>query len=209
MSTYATAALAAVLIAIPVTVATSHGGASRTDTVTPPRKIPGLTISVTDGRVAAAEGDRLTYTVNVRDTGTSAVPHLDITQTLSAGLEFLSASGDGADKAGHVTWRATLSAGGTRTFRVVALVTRTPPHVTRLAAVACAALPAGDRPIVCAAHLDKVPSAGAEPAAASGSSGGNLLAYAATGLVVLALGLLMVIVGRRTRLRRRHARPSR
>lgn len=205
MNTYISAALAAGLIAMPIAVATSHPGASRTGPVAPPPRIPGLTISVTDGRVAATAGDRLTYTVSVRDTGIAAVPHLEITQTLSSGLEFLWASGNGMATAGHITWHATLSAGGARTFRVVALVTRTPAQVLRLAAIACAALPGGDRPIVCAAHLDQLPAADAESAAASGSSGRKPLAYAAAGLAMLAVGLLTVIAGRRVRLRRRQA----
>jgi hypothetical protein len=205
MNTYATAVLAAGLIAMPIAVATSHPGASRTGPVAPPPRIPGLTISVTDGRVVATAGDRLTYRVSVRDTDIAAVPHLEITQTLSSGLEFLWASGSGVATAGHITWHVTLSAGGTRTFRVVALVIRTPAQVLRVAAVACAALPGGGRPIVCAAHLDQLPASGAESAAASGSSGSNLLAYAAGGLAILAIGLLTVIAGRRIRPRRRQA----
>ena len=131
----------------------------------PPPRIPGLTISVTDGRAAATAGDRLTYTVSVRDTGIAAAPHLKITQTLSPGLEFLSASGNGVATAGQVAWHASLPAGGTQTFRVTALVTQTPARELRLAAVACVVLPDGSPPVVCAAHLDQLPAAAAEPAA--------------------------------------------
>jgi len=170
-------------------------------------RTPELTISVTDGRAAATAGDRLSYTVNVRDTGVAAAPHLKITQTLSPGLKFLSASGNGVATAGQVAWHASLPAGGTRTFQVTALVTRTPARELRLAAIACVALPGGSRPLVCAAHLDQLPAAAAAagPAAGSGSSRGNLLAYAGGGLAVLTAGLLTVIVGRRIRLRRRQA----
>ena len=82
---------------------------------------------------------------------------------------------------------------------------RTPARVLRLAAVACATLPGGGRPIVCAAHLDRLPAATADSAAGSGSSGSKLLPYAAAGLALLAAGLLTVIARRRIRLRRRQA----
>jgi uncharacterized repeat protein (TIGR01451 family) len=169
--------------------------------------MPALAISVTDGRAAAAAGDRLTYTVSVRDTGTRAAPHLRITQTFSPGLKLVSASGGGVTEARQVAWRAALPAGGTRTFRVVALVTRTPALVSRLAAVACAALPGSSRPVVCAAHLDRLPAAAAGPAAAgSRSSGSKLLTYGGGGLAVLvAAALLTVIASRRIRSGRRSA----
>ena len=212
-NTQASAALAVGLIAIPVAAATGHPVAtptgypvaSRTAPAVPSPRIPSLTISVTDGRAAATTGDRLTYTVSVRDTGTAAARHLKITQTLSPGLQFLSASGDGVATAGRVAWHATLPAGGTRTFRVTALVTRTPVRELRLAAVACAALSGGGRPIVCAAHLDELPAAAAASVSAGSSSGSKLLVYAGAGLAVLVAGLLTVIVGRRLRLRRRQA----
>ena len=216
MNTQASAALAVGLIAIPVAAATGHPMAaaatghpvaSRTASAVPSPPTPGLTISVTDGRAAATAGARLTYTVSVRDTGVAAATHLKITQTMSPGLEFLSASGNGAATAGQVAWQASLPAGGTQTFRVTALVTRTPARVLRLAAVACVALPGGSRPIVCAAHLDQLPAAAAaaESAARSGSSSRNLPVYAAGGLAVLAAGLLTAITSRRLRTRRRQA----
>jgi uncharacterized repeat protein (TIGR01451 family) len=209
MNTQASAALAVGLIAVPLAAAAGHPVASRTAPAVPPPRTPGLTISVTDGRAAAMAGDRLTYTVSVRDTGIAAAPQLKITQTLSPGLEFVSASGNGVATAGQVAWHASLPAGGGQTFRVTAQVTQTPARELRLAAVACVALPGGSRPVVCAAHLDRLPaaagSAAAEPAAGAGSSRGNLTVYAAAGLAVLAAGLVTVIAGRRIRLRRRKA----
>ncbi|MGH3202574.1 MAG: hypothetical protein ACRDOA_13395 [Streptosporangiaceae bacterium] len=201
MNAQASAALAVGLIAIPVAAATGHPAASRTARALPSPRTPGLTISVTDGRGAATAGDRLTYTVSVRDIGIAAAPHLKITQTLSPGLEFLSASGHGVATAGLVAWHASLPAGGTRTFRLTALVTRTPAQEMRLAAVACVAVPGGSRPIVCAAHLDQLPGAAAASAARSGSSRGDLPVYAAGGLAVIAAALLTAIAGRRMRRR--------
>jgi uncharacterized repeat protein (TIGR01451 family) len=211
MNTHASAALAVGLIAVPVAAATGHPVASRTAAAAPSPRTPALSISVTDGRAAATAGDRLTYTVSVRDSGIAAAPQLKITQTLSPGLEFVSASGNGVARAGQVAWHASLPAGGTRTFQVSAQVTQTAARELRLAAVACVTQPGSSRPVICAAHLDRLPAAAAaaaaaaEPAAGSGSSRSNLVVYAGAGLAVLAAGLLTVIAGRRIRMRRRQA----
>jgi uncharacterized repeat protein (TIGR01451 family) len=211
ISTQASTALAAGLIAFPVAAATGHPvaaatghpPASRTAPAAPATREPGLSISVIDGHVTASPGERLTYTVTVRDTGTAAAQHLKITQTLSPGLRLLSASGNGTATARQVTWHTTVPAGATRTFQVTARVTQAPARQARLAAIACAALPGASQPVVCAAHLDRLPAA--LSAAASGGPGGNLPGYAAAGLAALAAGLLTVTAARRVRRRRRPA----
>jgi uncharacterized repeat protein (TIGR01451 family) len=212
ITTQASTALAAGLIAFPaaaatghpVAAATGHQAASHTAPAAPAHRGPALSISVTDGHVTATTGERLTYTVSVRDTGTAAARHLKITQTLSPGLQLVSATGNGAATARQVTWHATVAAGATGTFRVTARVAKAPARVTRLAAIACAALPGNSQPVVCAAHLDRLPAA-APSAASSGGPGGNLPGYAAVGLAALAAGLLTVTAARRTRRRRRPA----
>jgi uncharacterized repeat protein (TIGR01451 family) len=200
--TQATAALAVGLIAIPAAIAASHPVPShRAPSHTAPAanasRTPGLTVSVSDGHAAARAGDKLTYLVSVHNTGTVAVPRLKVTQTLSSGLEFLSASDHGVATSGQVSWSASLPVGGKRTFRVAARVTRTPATLLRLAAVACVALPGSSHPIVCAAHLDRLPAAAVKPASRSGHSVGNVLTYTAVGLAVLALGLVTAVVARR------------
>ncbi len=186
----------------PATAAASAGVPQRASHV-PPASVPALTIGVSDGRTAAQAGDELTYMVSVRDSGTRSAPHLKITQTLSAGLEFLSASPHATAANGQVAWYAGIAAGRTQTFRVVARVTRPPARLLRLAAVACAAADGSSRPIVCAAHLDRLPAA----AVATASGGARpsrlvLLPYAVAVLLVLAAGVLAVIAFRRLRLRR-------
>jgi uncharacterized repeat protein (TIGR01451 family) len=190
----------------PVTATASATAPQRASHV-PPASGPALTIGVSDGRTAVKAGDQLTYVVSVRDAGARSVPHLKITQTLSTGLEFLSASPHGTAANGQVAWYAGLPAGGTRTFRVVARVTRPPARVRRLAAVACAAADGSrSRPIVCAAHLDRLPAAASAPASRGARPSGLVwLAYAVAALVVLAAGLLAAIAFRRLRLRRRPA----
>jgi uncharacterized repeat protein (TIGR01451 family) len=210
-----TAVLAVGLIAMPATMAASHPaashpGPSRTAAAARASHAPGLSISIGDGRVAVVAGDELSYTISVRNVGTVAVPHLRVTQTLSPGLEFLSAGDHGVAAGGRVSWTASLPVGGKRTFHAVARVTRTRSAQLRVAAVACVTLPGHSGPLVCAAHLDRLPAAAAAAAAISrssasrpGGSAANVRVYTAAGLAVLALGLLTAIVARRRgRLRR-------
>jgi uncharacterized repeat protein (TIGR01451 family) len=209
--TQATAALAVGLIAMPAAMAASHpaaGNPKPTHTASAARssRTPGLTISISDGHVTARAGDKLTYTVSVRNSGAVAVRRLKVTQTLSSGLKFLSASDHGVAAGGAVSWTGGLPVGGKRTFVDVTRVTSTPATLLRLAAVACVTLPGSSGPLVCAAHLDRLPAAAAASTARSGHPIGNVLTYTAAGVAALALGLLTAIVARRRgRLRRQPA----
>lgn len=162
-------------------------------------RVPELAVTISDGRVAARVGEILTYLVTVRDPGSVAAPRLNITQTMSPGLVVLSASDRGAAASGRVSWSAALPAGGSRTFRVVTKVISTPASQLRLAAIACVALPGSSRPVVCAAHLDRLPAAAASTSQ-PGDPGTSTVAYAGTGLAVVLLGgLAAAIVARRRR----------
>ena len=218
----ATGVLAVGLIAIPAVMgaghpAPSHSASAPSHSAAAPshsaaasasasaHRAPALTISVSDGHVTARAGDKLTYTVSVRNSGAVAVPHLTVTQDLPSEVEFLSAGEHGTAARGHVSWPASSPAGGTRTFRVVTRVTTTPATLLRLAAVACATLPGSSRPVVCAAHLDRLPAAAAA-ASPPARSAGNVLAYTAGGLIVVVLALLTaIVIRRRGRLRRQPA----
>jgi uncharacterized repeat protein (TIGR01451 family) len=198
----ATAAMAVGLMAMPAAMAASHPAASNpepppTSSAARAARAPGLTISISDGHVAARPGEELTYTVSVRNSGTVAVRRLQVTQILSSGLEFVSASDHGRAASGHVSWTASLPVGGQGSFVDVTRLTSTPPTLLRLAAVACVTLPGSSRPIVCASHLDRLPAAAAASTSRSGHSIGNAQTYTAAGLAVLALGLLTAIVARR------------
>jgi uncharacterized repeat protein (TIGR01451 family) len=209
--TQATAALAVGLVALPAAMAASHPAAIRpkpphTASAARGSRTPGLTISISDGQVTARAGDKLTYTVSVRNSGAVAVPRVKVTQTLSSGLKFLSASDHGLAAGGDVSWTASLPVGGKRTFVDVTRVTSTPATLLRLAAVACVTLPGSSSPLVCAAHLDRLPAVAAGSTSRSGHSVGNVTTYTAAGLAALALGLLTAIVARRRgRLRRQPA----
>jgi uncharacterized repeat protein (TIGR01451 family) len=142
--THVSALTAAGLIAMPIAMLPGHSApapsatASATATArvsaspsprgttgSPPAG-PRLSISVTDGQTAVKPGDQLTYLVSVQNSGTRNAPHLAITQTLPAGLKFVSASGHGAVAGGQVVWSAGLPAEGSQTFRMVTRVTPTP-----------------------------------------------------------------------------------
>lgn len=171
-----------------------------------PPALPGLEIGVSDGRTTARTGDQLTYLVQVRDSGASGARRLKITQTLPPGTEFLSASRPGTVADGQVTWYAGVAAGGADAFRVTVQVTRTPARLVRLAAVACVARPDSRRPVICAAHLDRLPASSAGAAAAATQpppASGPALRYLIGGSGMLAAGVLAAIAGRHVRRRRR------
>jgi uncharacterized repeat protein (TIGR01451 family) len=191
-----TSALAVGLVALPAVMAAGHP-------VAPPQ--PGFTISVNDGRGAARTGDRLVYTVAVRDSGSVAATRVQVTQTISSGLTFISASDNGVARNGRVTWSASLPAGRTRTFRVTARVTRTPATPMRLATIACVELPDRSRPVVCAARLDPLPATAAQTTSRPGRSGSGVLTYGSAALAVLALGLYTGLAARRLARSRRRA----
>jgi uncharacterized repeat protein (TIGR01451 family) len=199
------AAISLVLIsARPLTAevpATEHGPADTIRSL----DVPGLSISLSDGRTTIEAGDRVTYTVRLRNSGAVSVPRVEITQTLPAELKFISATGNGVTAAGEVVWHAGLPAGGQDTVRVTAQLTQTPAHLQRLAAVACATLQGSSEPTVCAAHLDQLPADAAavgRARQAATSAAGFPVAYLA-GLCALAAAVLAVIAARVTRLRRR------
>ncbi|MCW2935843.1 MAG: hypothetical protein JWM19_6805, partial [Actinomycetia bacterium] len=129
------AALAVGLIALPAAMATGHPATPRA------AGAPELAISISDGQVAVRPGQMLTYRVSLRNTGPVTAGHLEVTQTLSAGLEVAGTSDNGVARAGRVAWSTALPAGATRTFLVTARVTRPPAQMLRLAAIACVALP--------------------------------------------------------------------
>jgi uncharacterized repeat protein (TIGR01451 family) len=199
------------LIAMPMAVLSGHSpatsatasatrpAATATATATARRPAgPGLSIGVTDGRTAVKPGDQLTYVVGIKDIGTVGAPHLKITQTLTAGLDFVSASAHGVAADGKVTWLTGLAPGGSATFTLVTHLIRTPARVFRLAAVACAATQGSASPIVCAAHMDQLPAVAPSPAPkASGSLGGARTVYIGAGLAVLVVAAFIVLVARR------------
>ncbi|MEV6863231.1 hypothetical protein AB0M44_19780 [Streptosporangium subroseum] len=172
--------------------------------------VPRLSISVDNGRTAAQEGDRLTYTVTVRNIGTAGARNLHLTQSLPPGLKFVSADGHGAVRHGQIVWSADVRAGKDVTFHTTAKVQDTPDQLLRLATVACASTGADAKPIVCATHSDEL------PAGAAAAEAARLAANPATGTlryILMGIGLLIVtvagtLVARRARRQARLRLPS-
>jgi len=168
-----------------------------TPTANPTPPSPQLHIAVDDDRKAAAAGDRLSYTIRVRNIGATDAIQLRITQSLPAGLTFVSADQGGAAAAGQVSWTVDLTAGAESTLRSVGLVGATPKDLLRLATVACATAKDGTRPLVCATHSDLLP-AEAPPAPQRGWS---TIGWSVTGAVVVVIGLAGSVLWRRRRRR--------
>lgn len=212
--------------AVPAGGATAHAAPvkkvpsthANPDTIARPPSVPGLSISISDGRNSAARGDQLRYVVEVKNAGRTNARNLRITVTLPPYLSLNSASQHSVAKAGKVSWRASLRPGRTASFTMSAVVGKTPRGMGHLAVVACAA-PSGTGqnsgpPVVCAAHLDRLPGAAgitSSSSRASGRSGssssssssadagsGKIRALVA-GLIVVAGVLLAALAARRIR----------
>ncbi|MFC4589265.1 DUF11 domain-containing protein [Sphaerisporangium corydalis] len=161
-----------------------------------------LRIGIDDGHSSVRQGDRLTYTTKVSNTGSAGSPPLVLTQTLTPGLKLLSSTPKGKVFPDRIAWNRTLAAGKTDQFSVTVEVGRLPAKLERLAAVACASARSDKRPIVCASHLDRLP--GSSPETLQGPipglvSGRGLWFAVAGAAAVLTASLGLAVRRRRTR----------
>jgi uncharacterized repeat protein (TIGR01451 family) len=172
---------------------------------TPATAAPGpqLSIAITDGRTSTSEGDRLTYTITIRNLGSSAAKALQVSQTLPTGLSFVSTDHRGKAGGGRVAWTVDLAAGGESTLATVARVGRTPDALLRLATVACAAVTGDAKPVVCSTHSDLLPAGAARPA----PTGSHPRWYGA-GAVALVGGVLVAMLMRRRKRRSSPVAPA-
>jgi uncharacterized repeat protein (TIGR01451 family) len=188
-----------------------HGKAGRTAAAPPAPDTSGpqLSIAVSDGRSSVQEGDQLTYTVQLHNIGRHGARRLRLVQTLPAGLKLISATRRPATRKGSLTWRISLPAGHTDTFRVTGQVGQTPGQLLRLATVVCASAGSSTRPIVCGAHSDELPAGAvaaaqqgqATASAASGRTRMQVLRPVAAGLgLLLIISVTWLVVRRRRRI---------
>ncbi|RLK54897.1 DUF11 domain-containing protein [Actinokineospora cianjurensis] len=120
---------------------------------------PRLSISV-DNTAAAITGERLTYTVVLRNLGTAAVDGLALTQSVPSGLRFDAAEPSGTADAAAVEWSVDLAAGGEAVFR--STMTVVGDERARVATIACARTVQDGPPLVCASHSARVVAAAAD-----------------------------------------------
>jgi uncharacterized repeat protein (TIGR01451 family) len=220
--------MAAGFMAVPLALLAGHGATAATLATRPPASAaivaahatrppvrhrfagPRLSISVSDDRTSAKVGDRLSYTVSIRNVGTAEVPHLTITLTLPRGVPLSAISRHGASAGEKATWHASVPAGRTQTFRATGQVNRPPAQLVRLAAVACAAARLGGNPIVCAADLDRSPAGAPAAAVKSGRAGDptGALVTAGGAAAAVAAVIAVVVASRRTRRRRGTRHPG-
>jgi len=160
-------------------------------------KPPLLSIAVDNGRTAVTAGDRLTYTVKVRNIGPATTGELEISQSLPPGLTFVSATRGGHRKARTVVWPADLKAGEDLTLTTVAKVGRTPVELLRLATVACATTKGDRKPRVCATHSDLLPAVAAAPARAGEPVSGRVWSGLALAMLALIATAVLLVARRR------------
>lgn len=169
--------------------------------------VPQLSIAVDNGRPSAAVGDAPTYTITIRNLGTTRVKGLRVTQSVPTGLTFKSADAAGIAKGGSVSWRMNMKATSKATLHTTMTVSKTPRDLLRLATVACASLSAKGPPIVCASDSDQLP-AGASAEASKAATGSATAAsstrrnawYVAGGIggTALIIGALALMARRRS-----------
>ncbi|MEV7597181.1 hypothetical protein AB0O91_07280 [Kitasatospora sp. NPDC089797] len=152
-----------------------------------PTAVPHLAIAIDDGRQQARPGDRLTWTVTLRNLGTEPVSGLRVAQDLPTAARPVSASGDAAGHPDRPSWDGlTLEPGATRTLTTTAELADTGPELLRSSSTACAYQGDSRQPLVCASHLDLLPAGLPKAAPAAGEQGVALwlaLATTAAGLV--------------------------
>ena len=103
--------------------ATIQNGPSSTDTTAITRTLQPLTISKTDNKSNAVQGETLTYTIILTNPDSAQATNVMVTDTLPSGLSFSSAS-DGASANGQVVTWSNISVNGnsSRTLSVSAVV---------------------------------------------------------------------------------------
>ncbi|GAA0386005.1 hypothetical protein Acor_26560 [Acrocarpospora corrugata] len=158
-----------------------------------------LNIAIDNGQTVVRQGDRLTYTTEITNSGAVGSPALWISQNMVPGLRLLSSTPEAEVSSERLEWSRSLAAGEKARFSSTVEVGELSAHLRRLAVVACAAVRDAGRPIVCSAHSDQLaPAAAGLP---SESGGGQWYLLAGIG------GFLLIVVAFTARrlLRRRPA----
>ncbi|MEU4804267.1 hypothetical protein [Actinosynnema sp. NPDC023587] len=161
----------------------------------------GLSISIDNAHDQVRGGDELAYEITVRNTGSSDVEGLRVSQSVPPGLRVVTADQDGRTSETSVEWTATVPAGKDLTLTDKAVFDTAPDGTARLASSVCAYRPGETRPLVCSTDSDEL--AAAVPASAQSSAWWwpPVLAVVVLAVVVLAVAVGAFALFRR---RRRH-----
>ncbi|MEV0675654.1 hypothetical protein AB0I60_03930 [Actinosynnema sp. NPDC050436] len=119
----------------------------------------GLSISIDNAHDQVRGGDELAYRITVRNTGSSDVDGLRVTQSVPPGARAVGADQDGRTSPTSVQWTASVPAGEDRTFTGKVVFDAAPEGTARLASSVCAYRTGETRPVVCSTDSDELPAA--------------------------------------------------
>jgi uncharacterized repeat protein (TIGR01451 family) len=122
--------------------------------VVPAPTVAPLSVSIDDERTGAAGGERLTYTIRVRNNGSDAVSAARISQRLPAALSPVAASSGGVVSRSEASWTVAVPARGEVAVRLTALVGSSRNSYPRLVTTGCVAASAAVPPAVCGSDVN-------------------------------------------------------
>lgn len=146
---------------------------------------PALSIKVDDGTVKTKPKQVHTYTIRLRNLGSTDLNSMSLTESLPGGTTLVGTADGGTTRAdGAITWTVDLPVGQEVVRTVKARVDKLPSG-NGIASTACIHLSGSAVPLVCSTDLDQIPS-DAELASATGLRttlfGGGAAAVAALGI---------------------------
>ncbi|WTW94322.1 DUF11 domain-containing protein [Streptomycetaceae bacterium NBC_01309] len=191
---------AAVVLAGTGGLLTAAGPWAVADSLPTPSR-PALSIKVDDGSVKTRPGQVHTYTIRLRNLGSTDLNGMAVTESLPGGTTLVgSADGGSTGPDGQITWTVDLPV-GQEVVRIVKARVDKLPSGNGIASTACARLAGSTVPIVCSTDFDQIPRA--ELAAATGVGTITLLGGGAVGAAALGVGTWYFL-----RRRRRAAAPA-
>ncbi len=127
----------------------------------------GLSISIDNSHDQVHGGDELAYKISVRNTGSSDVDGLRITQSIPSGVRVVTAEQDGQATSTSVQWTKVVPAGKEITLANHVVFDAAPEGTARLASSVCAYRDGETRPVVCSTDSDQLAASAPTPAASS------------------------------------------
>ncbi|HSA49670.1 MAG TPA: hypothetical protein VLH10_06100 [Yinghuangia sp.] len=165
-------------------LATAPFAASVSASSLPPPTRPALSIKVDNGTMSSKAKQVHTYTVLLRNLGSTDLRDISLTESLPSGVALLDAGGGSAvvGPDTQVTWTVDLPAGQQLVRTVEARVDRLPTG-NGVASTACARIGDSTVPVVCSTDVDQLPAKVADTAGLTTTTvlGGVVAALTAAG----------------------------